>query len=184
MKIPNSGRRKALIVVDVQPPSINERTEYVVSNIEKLLRSGVKYDLYVEALFHAEKGSLWDLQHGWTFPKSDRFYSAGKIGELLKSHKAITIEKSTKSAFKGNVDLRKKLLENEITEIHVLGIDTCDCVLATAYEAFDLGFFTYVIEECCQVGTRQDRHEDAINIFRYINMTNNTVKEAIQFVDV
>lgn len=51
MKIPNSNRRKALIVVDVQPPSINERTEYVVGNIEKLLRSNMKYDLYFEALF-------------------------------------------------------------------------------------------------------------------------------------
>ncbi len=184
MKIPNSNRRKALIVVDVQPPSINERTEYVVGNIEKLLRSHMKYDLYFEALFHAEKGSLWDLQHGWTFPKSDRFYSAGKIGEILKSLGATTIEKSTKSAFKGNINLHQKLTENKITEVHVVGIDTCDCVLATAYESFDLGFFTYVIEECCQVSTRQDCHESAIKIFQYINMTNNTVKETIPFLDI
>ena len=94
------------------------------------------------------------------------------------------VEKATKSIFKGNQDVHAVLRKTGIEEIHLVGIDTYDCVLASAYESFDLGFFTYVIEECCQVASSEDRHQDALSIFRYLNMTNHSFLEDIQSVDV
>lgn len=60
-----------------------------------------------------------------------------------------------------------------IEEIHLVGFDINDCVLATAYDALDRGYFTYVIEECCG---RTDGDEGiiaaALAVLRKQNMTN------------
>jgi len=178
-----SGRKRALFVIDVQPPSVNQRTEYIVPNIQRLIKK-FNYDTYFEALFYAEKGSIWEKQHKWTFPKNGGFCTVPEIADLLVERSATRVEKSTKSIFKGNQDVHALLHRAMIEEIHLVGIDTYDCVLASAYESFDFGFFTYVIEECCQVASSQDRHQDALSIFRYLNMTNNSFLEDIQTLEV
>ena len=82
MKIPSSGRKRALFVIDVQPPSVNERTQYIVPNIQRLIKT-FNYDAYFEAIFHAEKGSIWDKQHKWIFPKNGGFCTVPEIASLL-----------------------------------------------------------------------------------------------------
>ena len=183
LKIPNSGRKKALFVVDVQPPYIDERTCPVVPNICKLLEQA-HYDLYFEVIFYAEAGSLWEKQMNYLVPRDERFHTVREIEALLKSKNATKVEKKTKSSFKGNVDVVRALQENTIEEVHCLGFTTPDCVTATAYEAFDLGYFTYVIEECCQCKQSQRRHDDAVNNLRVLNMTNNSCIEDIAFFEV
>ncbi len=59
-----------------------------------------------------------------------------------------------------------------IKEVHIIGLDTNDCVLATAYEAFDLGFFTYVIEECTQSSSGNELHLKGIDLLRHVGLTN------------
>jgi len=61
MKIPFSGRKKALCLVDVQPAFLKARNRYVVNNIKLLLRK-IPYDLYLVVSFHTEKGSVWERQ--------------------------------------------------------------------------------------------------------------------------
>ena len=183
MQIPSSPRSKALVVVDVQPSFLNARNKNVVQNILKLL-STTKYDLYVEATFHAEKASLWDIQQKWVCPKGEKTQTIEDISKKLENFGVLRIEKETKSVFKGDKDVTSILREKNITEVHVVGLDTNDCVLATAYESFDLGFVTYVIEECCQSSSSEELHKHAIAILQGQNMTNNSVVEKIDFQNI
>ncbi len=178
IKIPLSTRKKALIVVDVQPAFLNERNEYIVDNILRLL-DRIKYDAFVVATFHAEKGSLWEIQQKWTCPKGDRTETIEKLSEKLKAFSPIMVEKETKSVFKGDKDIAKILEGKDIEEVHVVGLDTNDCVLATAYEAFDRGFVTYVIEECCQSSSSDVLHQQALKILQGQDMTNNSCSEDV-----
>lgn len=131
--------------------------------------------MYIEATFHAEKGSLWDIQQNWICPKGEKTRTVEDISKQLENFGAVRVEKETKSIFKGDKNVASILREKNITEVHVVGLDTNDCVLATAYESFDLGFITYVIEECCQSSSSEELHKHAIAILRGQNMTNNSM---------
>lgn len=183
MKVPISGRKRALLIVDVQSAFIDKRNHYILQNIKNLIHK-VHYDLYIEVIFHAEKGSIWDKQTKWTCPKDKGFNTVNVILESLKNKKVYHIEKNTKSAFKGNKNIFKILKNNTIAEVHIVGTETNDCILATAYEAFDLGFFTYVIEECCQSASLTELHKKAIDLLRRQMITNNSSVEKIDFKEI
>ncbi len=150
----------------MQEGFLNDRNRWIVSNIQKALQIG-NYDLVVEATFHAEPGSLWDTQTNWTFPYSP---TIPEIKELLPIN-TFSVTKTTKSAFKGDKDLAKALHAGNITEVHVVGVDTDDCVFATAQESFDLGFFTYVLEECTESSGDVELRESALAILCRLSMS-------------
>jgi len=183
MKIPSAPRKKALLIIDVQPAFITKRNKYVIRNIKRLLQD-TRYDLYVNALFSAEKGSLWDKQTGWICPKDNQFHTIDEIASVLQNKKAVSIEKNTKSIFKGNRDLLKLFKQKRIREVHVIGLDTDDCVLATALESFDLGFFTYVIEECSESSASRSLHQHTIALLRHLNLTNHSCREDVPFITI
>ncbi|HWY09832.1 MAG TPA: cysteine hydrolase family protein [Bacteroidia bacterium] len=183
MNIPKSKRKKALIIVDVQPIFLNDKNRHVVSNIAYVIRE-FPYDLYINAVFYADKDSMWHKQLKWTVPKKEaRTYII--IRKLLdKKKNIINVIKQTKSVFKpekiiidnkniiASSTLKHQLFLEGIEEVHIVGLDTNDCVLATAYEAFDLGFFTYVIEECVQSSGGDNIHRKGIDLLRYAELTN------------
>ena len=173
MMAPQSKRRKALIIVDVQPAFLNKRNRYIVKNIQKLLKEE-KYDAYIESVFHAEKGCIWDKQTGWILPKGKYTHTIPKIIKLLPKQ-AIHIQKESKSVFRRHRKLVEILRRKKIKEIHIVGLDTNDCVLATAYDSFDLGFFTYVIEDCVQSSWSEKVHKEALDLLRHNNLTNKSV---------
>jgi nicotinamidase-related amidase len=45
-------------------------------------------------------------------------------------------------------------------------------VLATAFSAFDSGFFTYILEECCE-STVPDLHSKTLEHIRLLHLSNN-----------
>lgn len=151
--------KKALIIVDVQPAFLKENSTFIVPAIVDLINT-VPYDLYIESLFHAEKDSIWNKQTDWICPKDENFYTVPEIINLIKDKDYIKVEKETKSVFKGNPNILSILKEKGIEEIHIVGCDIDDCVLATAYESFDLGFFTYVIEECAASSSKHKEIRD------------------------
>lgn len=159
-------RKTAIIIVDIEPDFITNENKWVLKNVEKLLETKA-YDQYVEVVFFAPAGSIWDKESHWTFPKED---TVPKIGNLIPKDKYLRIQKTTKSAFKGDKDLLGFLKENNIEEVHVIGLDTNDCVFATANEAFDLGFFSYVIEECTASSESETLRQDALAILRELGM--------------
>jgi len=157
---------RALIIVDVQEGFLNERNRWIVPNIKKLLERG-GYAHVIEATFHAEPLSLWDTQTKWTFPYSP---TLPEIKEMLPTN-TISIIKETKSAFWGDTDIRALLKKNGVTEVHVVGLDTNDCVMATAFDSFDAGFETYVLEDCTETSSAPELREAALAILRNVNMT-------------
>ena len=167
IRTPNPDRKRALLLIDMQQGFLTKENAWVVPNIQALVREG-KYDLVAEATFSVDEDSLWHRQVGVTYPKEE---TVSAIGDLLPDDR-IRIEKSSKSAFKGSIDLESALRAARIEEVHIAGIDTHDCVLATAYEAFDLGFFTYVIEECTASSVSEEYREKALAILREVEMTN------------
>lgn len=183
MKIPSSKRKKALFVIDVQDEFLDARNRYIIEEIKSLLEN-TEYDLYVEAIFYAEKGSIWDLQQHWTAPKSDKTKTVDSLANILRKYKALRVEKDSRSVFKGNNNtLHEFLKQNSIEEIHIVGTQTNDCVFATALESSDLGFFTYVIEECCETAN-EDLQKHGIALLRRQNLTNNSVVEELDFKTV
>jgi|GEM_PF-411867 len=183
MRIYDSNRRKALIVVDVQPSFLCPRNEYIVKNILALV-DAVTYELYVEATFHTEEGSLWNTQQHWACPVGKETETIPLLAETLRRYNVIKVSKVTKSVFKGDKAILDLFNRKGIQEVHVVGLETDDCVLATALESFDFGFVTYVIEECCQSSSLDELHQDALKILRGQNMTNSSCIESVAFVDI
>ncbi len=182
MIIPNSKRKKALVIIDVQPGFINKRNRYIIKNIKKLLKK-VNYNTYIEAFFHAEKGSIWDKETNWVLPKNKNFHTIKAINKSLKKKNVKIIKKTTKSVFENHNGLLKLLKKHKIKEIHIVGLQTNDCVLATAFESFDKGFFTYIIEECCESDTLKE-HKMGLAVLRDQGITNNSSMEKIIFEKV
>lgn len=174
MKIPDTYHKRALIVIDLQPAFIKPHNRHIVRNIITLIKN-VPYDAYVEAVFHAEKGSLWDLQQGFTVPQDEGMRTVDEVMEVLKPLNPLRIVKETRSTFKGNQDLVAYFQERGIEEVHLVGTETHDCVLATAYDAFTAGFPVYALEECIESGT-PGRHEVGLTLLRWQSMTNNSCR--------
>ena len=158
--------KTALIIVDIQPGFIIDENKWVIPNIKKLLKE-TSYDAYVEVVFSAPPGSLWDRQTNWIFPEQA---TVPEIADCIPFKNKIFIQKTTKSAFKGDKDLVDFLKQNNVEEVHVIGLDTNDCVFATANEAFDLGFFSYVIEECTASSQSEELRQAALLIFSELDM--------------
>jgi nicotinamidase-related amidase len=171
MKLPNTGRKRALIVVDLQPAFIKDHNSHIIPKVKALLEQ-VSYDAYVEAVFSAEKGSLWDIQQAWVCPESPETRSVDEIRKLIESKNPLKVHKHTRSVFRGDQDVVTFLKKNNIEEVHIVGTETNDCVLATAFDAFDSGFPVYVLEECCESTTKK-RHQLGLELLRTHKMTNN-----------
>lgn len=165
--IPHPDKKRALLLVDIQAGFLNERNKWIIPNIQEVIRKG-NYKITIEIIFHAEKNSLWDKQTNWIFPLQP---TVPEIKEMIK-YNFVTITKSTKSAFKGSKDLVAILNNNDVEEVHIVGLDTNDCVFATAQESFDYGFSTYVLEECTESSEGAEYRYYALKILRNLSMTN------------
>jgi nicotinamidase-related amidase len=172
MKLPNTGRKRALIVIDVQPAFIRPHNRHIIPNIVNLIEK-IPYDLYIEAVFHAEKDSLWDEQRNWLCPMSEDTHTVQEIADALGGHSPIKVLKETRSVFKGQPNIKEALRANGIEELHLVGTETNDCIFATALDAFDNGYPVYILEECCE-SAAEGRHEAAVTLLRYQRMTNNS----------
>lgn len=65
MKIPNTGRKKALFVVDMQTTFVLERNQYIIPQIVKIL-GYISYDMVIFTLQFNDTQSLRYTQVGWT----------------------------------------------------------------------------------------------------------------------
>lgn len=168
--IPHPNKKRALFVVDVQKGFITEENACVIPNIQKVIQDG-GYELFVEATFHADKGSIWDRQMEWTFNYE---LTLPEIKALLPEEKTIVVVKTTKSVFPAALELARTLQDKGIEEVHIIGFDTNDCVLATAFDAFDKGFITYVIEEAVGSSNSEDLSQKTLALLREVEMTNHS----------
>jgi nicotinamidase-related amidase len=171
MKIPHTNRKRALIVVDLQPAFIKPHNDHIVPRVASLVKQ-VPYDAYVEAVFRAEKDSIWDRQQAWYCPLDENTHTVDEVRGLLAPKGPLQVLKETRSVFKGDQDVEAWLRERDIEEIHLVGTETNDCVFATAFDSFDRGWPVYVLEECCESAT-EGRHDIGLKLLRFQGMTNN-----------
>lgn len=186
IKIPHTARRKALLLIDVQPGTLSAGVMPLVEQICSFV-DATEYDGYVQVSYHAGENSMLARQGHFTISKE----KAGGVAPDLKkrvaekSRPVLEVEKDVRSCFKGfhKNALQNFLEERSIAEVHLVGYDINDCVLASAYDAIDQGYFTYVIEELCHHWDGlEELKEAAIKILRRQSMTNNSSKEASSII--
>lgn len=172
MKLPDTHRKRALIVVDLQPAMLKLHNEHIVPKIASLIER-VPYDGYVEAVWHSDGGSLWGEMMNVDHPKDETTHTVDTVHQLLAPHHPLQVTKTSRSAFMGDQDVAKYLHDLGIEEVHLVGTETNDCVFATVMSAFDLGFRPYVLEECCEA-LYEGRHAQGVQLLRYQKLTNNS----------
>ena len=168
--LPNPSRNRALFIIDIQPGFVKPENEWIIPNVERIINEGA-YSFFVDAIFHADPGSIWDKEEKWTFELSP---TVPEIKKLLNPESTLFITKTTKSAFAAGIDLVHILRDKGIEEVHIVGYDINDCVMATANDAFDAGFFAYVIEEGADSSENAEMKKDALEILRENEMTNHS----------
>lgn len=146
------SRKKALFVIDAQPATLVEETKKLIPEIAAFITSSA-YDAYIETTYYADEHSMFYKQGGFLLSQEDAGLTAAPIKSALKAklNPHFFVSKTTRSCFKAHNsgELLEFLNRNQIEETHFVGFDINDCVLASAYESIDLGFFTYVIDHLC-----------------------------------
>src|SRR5581483_2907583 len=174
--VPETSRKRALCVIDVQPrtlsPKAKELIPYMVQLIERM-----PYDAYIEATYFADQDSMFFKQGNLLRTREQTGRTAPELsGALQRTGKPyLVVEKNTRSFFKAKnaAELHEFLGANAIEELHFIGFDINDCVLASAFDAIDLGYYTYIIEELCHHWDANDSlKRAALTIYRRQNMTN------------
>jgi nicotinamidase-related amidase len=131
--------KSALIVIDVQTYFVNWHTKNLPKRIAGFIkRNEGKFDFVIFTRFVNKKDSNFVKCLDWRecFDPTQ----TGIHPELLDlASKNIVFEKTSYSIFKSK-PLKRFLRENGIKRLVLCGIDIDACVLASAFEAFDLGY--------------------------------------------
>jgi nicotinamidase-related amidase len=153
--------KTALLIIDVQNGFINDQTRDIPSEIAHHIKAS-SYDLIVFTKFINTQGSNFEKLLGWKKcygpPESD-------LAKPLVPFAKHIIEKHTYSAFKSH-ELIKLLKNREIQKLSICGLDTDACVLATAFDAFDLGYDFEIIEELTYNMKDDKFHTAALDVIR------------------
>ena len=177
-----------MFLVDIQPKTLSAAAAVLVSPIKAFV-SASNYEAYVDANYFADEDSMFFRQGEFLLKEVDAGGTATEILAELERKSAPTfrVKKNTRSCFKGfdSRDLGAFLRANSIEEIHLVGYDVNDCVLASTYEAVDSGYFTYVIEELCHNWNGSEQlKEAALPILRIQGLTNNSTKTECSIVSL
>lgn len=129
--------KKALLVIDVQAFFLKYTPSNLPARIADYIKSS-KYDYVGFTVTQNVDGSNWEKTLGWQRCKSKEDIAlAPEFKDLATSRN--TFIKHSYSALKDGI-LLKILREKKIDEMHLCGIDTDACILATAFDAFDHDF--------------------------------------------
>jgi len=159
---------KALIVIDVQKGFLKPQVKGLPARIAKHIRAG-SYDAVLFTQFINHHGSNFVTWLGWKkvyeAPETD---IANELLEFVTKENVFT--KSTYSAFK-SARLVKYLRQQSIDAVALCGLESDGCVLASAYEAFDLGFEVEVLRTLMRSTTTLNKATENVikrNIDRHV----------------
>lgn len=146
--------KNALVVIDVQNHFAVEKAADLPEKIRRHIEN-TPYDHVIFTKFLNLPGSNFHKILGY---KKVTGPPATDLHPTLRPLAKNIFEKTTYSAFKDPkfVDF---LRQNAITEIYLCGINIDGCVLATAYEAFDLGYKVKILEDLSSVASFRDDYE-------------------------
>ena len=132
----------ALIVIDMQSYFLARSPKDLPGKIADFIRSS-NYDYVAFTVFRNIDGSNLEKSLGWSKCRADEDVVLASEFDELSTHEN-TFEKHTYSALK-NKELLTSLKEKGIETIHLCGVDSDACVLATAFDAFDEGFSVKIL---------------------------------------
>lgn len=187
VNVPVSSRRKALFVIDVQPATLHvPGAKQLVPLLVQFIHE-TDYDVYVDANYFSDEHSMFYKQNGFIYKIEDTGPTSRNVLDAIamKNKPQILVQKNTRSCFKGTKpeELFKFLSDNNIEENHFVGFDINDCVLGSAFDSIDLGYYTIVIEELSHIHDADPVMKGAaLAVFRRQNMTNNDVRHTVKLV--
>ncbi len=153
--------KQALLIVDVQEGFRNEHTKAIPALVQEL-----QYDyeyVFATQFINPGKGHQFVEWLEW-----ERFMKGSKDVKLaFKLRDGGKIIK--KNTYNSCVDTNflESLSSMEIDEVHICGIDTDICVLASAVGLFDNGRFKpVVLSKYCASHAGKDYHDAALKILR------------------
>jgi len=155
--------KTALIILDVQNCFINDKTKYLPIKIKEHLEKQ-KYDFLIFSKFVNLESSNFSKRLNWE--KSKNSPEIDIVPELLEiASKNQIFEKNTYSIFKSQ-DFLGFLRENNIKKLVFCGLDLDACILASVFEAFDLGFNFEILFELTDSSSKENVYNSANEIIK------------------
>ena len=159
----NIMSRTALIILDLQNCFITDKTKSLPQKIKKHIETQ-KYDFIIFSKFINSESSNFVKKLNWNKCKnSPETDIAPELSEIaLKNH---IFEKGTYSIFKSKqfVDF---LSQNKISKLYFCGLDLDACILASAFEAFDLGLDFEILYDLSGSSAKIDIDDSAKQIIK------------------
>ena len=152
--------KNALVVIDIQNYFIDECTRPLLNKITTLIESR-NFDFVLFSKFVNNSDSNFYKLLKWkeceTSPGINIHPAMSKF-----VNKNNVFDKSTFSIFKSKiVDF---FAEHNISKIYLCGVDIDACVLASAYDGFDLGYDIEILKDCSLSSSGLELEEPTIKI--------------------
>jgi len=150
--------KSALIVIDVQNFHINSKTSELPKKIDELIKSHqFDYILFTQFINKKNSNFVKKLQFKKMFNSLDVDIHKS-LQKYLKNNNVFT--KTSYSIFKSDKFVRF-LKANRIKKLFLCGFDYDACVLASAFEAFDLGYDVRVLTDLTLSHTHENFNKAA-----------------------
>ncbi|MFA5095095.1 MAG: isochorismatase family cysteine hydrolase [Candidatus Paceibacterota bacterium] len=155
--------KKALIIIDIQKGFINKLTNKIPSRIRSfILRNRGKYNLIIFTKYMNRKNSNFVKNLNWKgFMDDKQTAIIDELKEFINNKNLY--KKYTYGSFVDN-KLLKYLKRNKIKQVDLAGIDTENCVLTFARDAFDRGFRVVVFKNLSASHSNIKLHKAALKI--------------------
>lgn len=157
--------RKALIIIDLQKGFINKLTKELPFKIRNFIEQNSKdycLTIFTQYINHPGSNFVKNLNY-LGFMEKERYDIVEEIKEFI--NKDNLFSKDTYSSFVNNKLLRL-LNKKGIKQVDLAGIDTENCVLTFARDAFDRGFKVNVLKNLCGSHSNPDLHKAALEIIK------------------
>lgn len=151
--------KSLLIIIDVQKGFINDFTKEVPQKIKNhLVANQNQYNFVVFTKFINKPNSKFIQYLNWKgCMKPEEIEIVDELKEFI--NKENLFEKETYSAFKSK-KLMSFIRSNKITQIFLCGLNTDACVIASAFDGFDLGFEIHIIKELTNTFWGSEEYND------------------------
>jgi nicotinamidase-related amidase len=153
---------KLLLIIDVQRGFIRRSTGSVIEPINRIAR--VFYERgwpVICTRFINLPGSNWERLRGWTGMQHE---PDTRLADELDVQTQYIFKKSTYSGWSHEVQIVCQ--NNNVRDVVITGIDTNECVLATALAVFDAGYTPWVVEDACATGGGELAHDRTIDLLK------------------
>ena len=153
--------KNALVVIDVQNYFVNEKTKDIPEKIASFIeKQNFDYVLFTQFVNNKKSNHVKLLKWKKCF-SSPEIDIHSSLTKFINSEN--TFKKSAYSIFKAK-GFTTFLKKHNISRIFLCGIYIDSCVLASAFDAFDLGYQVKVIKNLCQSHSGKDFDEAAKKI--------------------